>query len=205
MRRQRRTQPSGGTGPERFDPTSGRATGVLGLLSSAALVGFAIALHDGVWLSVLAAGLFLGVVVWAALLRPRVSLSASHLELRNMLETVEIPLLAVESVVVRQLFVVWAHEKRYTNPGVGRSLREVTRGPREATAPRPGGSLRLNYADYVTERILGRVDDALAEHGIRRRSPAQRELEADVRRRPAWPEIGALVACLVAFVLTVLL
>ncbi|MCW2852334.1 MAG: hypothetical protein JWM84_1998, partial [Nocardioides sp.] len=90
--------------PERFAPTSGRVMGLIGMVLSLGVVGIGLFDRDaGIADSVIAACALLALLLWAAMLRPRVSLVGDDLELRNMLETVRIPLAAVEELAVRQL------------------------------------------------------------------------------------------------------
>ena len=168
--------------------------------------------------AVAAGALLGGVLVWASLLRPRVSASRETLFLRNMLETIHVPLAAVDELVVRQVLTVRVGEKKYVCPAVGRKLRKVMRAPRPAPLLGPrvtddmvddlakatdhalGPSSEperpatdIDYADHVEDRLRDLVADARERHGIRRYSDEAEALARDVRRRPAWPEIAALV------------
>lgn len=207
---------------ERFDPTGGRAIGVLGLVAAAVLVVLAVAARQGPWLSLVTGGILLAILVWSALLRPAVSVDSTTVVLRNMLETVHIPLPAVRTVVVRQMLVVHTADKRFVNPSVGRSLREVARGgarqrgsssggfsssfglwtPPVGTAPSRATSPRIDYPDYVTERIMYRVEESRRVHGVHRGSAEESRHADDAERRPAWPEIIGLGLAVVAFVFT---
>jgi hypothetical protein len=198
--------------PERFAPTSGRIVGVIGLLLAAAIVGFGLVDRDsGIadWLIALAA--LAGVLVWAAVLRPRVSLVGAHLELRNMLETVSIPLAAIEEMALRQLLAVRVGDKRFLCPALGRSRRQL-RGRPAFGSGAVAGRLRskpadtrtsVDYADFVEQRIRQRMEDERAARGIRPGSAEQLALASEVRRQRAWPEIVALAVLAVAVVVTV--
>jgi hypothetical protein len=173
----------------------------------------------------------LGVLVWASVLRPRVWVGQGDLVLRTMLETVRIPLAAVETVVLRQVLVVTAGGRRYVCPALGRSRKALVRGPGRAGggggigafvgvrswgdgAPAEGDevarrsherALGVDYPRYVEGRLLELTDRARLEARVRPGSDAQRELAAGVRREPAWPEIAALALSAVALVVLVLL
>jgi hypothetical protein len=204
---------------ERFRPTSGRIAGGLAVLLAAAVVVVSLLRPGDVTAPVTAGAAFGGVLAWAALLRPRVSASDSTLFLTNMLETVEIPLAAVDELVVRQVTVVRAGERTFRSPALGRKLRKVLGvgrprqlfmpGLAEATADElgPAGeavthATHVDYADHVESRLRVLVEEARTRAGVRRYSDESLALAAGVRRRPAWPEIGALVVTGVVFVLT---
>ena len=65
---------------------------------------------------------FAAIVSYAALLRPAVRVDAGALVLRNMIDTNVIPLALIDEVVVRQVLVVRADEKRYVSPAIGNSF-----------------------------------------------------------------------------------
>lgn len=186
---------------ERFRPTGGRVVGVLGLALAALAV--VIALVDGpggFGASVVAGAVALGVLTWAAMLRPAVWATSETLVFRNMLEVVRIPLAAVEQVAVRQVLAVRAGEKRYVSSAVGRSLRQTMKAGR-----RDPGVAPSSYPDFVEDRIAQLADDARARRGIKRWSDEQAALAGEVRRQPAWLEIGLVAVTLVAFVVTLVL
>ncbi len=198
--------------PERFTPTSGRVMGVVGVLLATGvvvvgLVDRQVGFSDWV-VAGAAAG---GVLSWMALLRPRISLVGGDLELRNMTETVTIPLAAVEELAVRQLFAVRVGDKRFLSPALGKSRGQLTRGGRPGAFGAAVGKMRskpadgnvsVDYPDFVEQRIRGRMDDARASLGVRLGSAEQVALASGVRREPAWAEILALGASLIAFVAT---
>lgn len=203
---------------ESFNATSGRFTGVLGLVVVVALFALGLQQYGADFpLAQLFALAFAAVLVWSALLRPRISMTGSTLVLRNMLETVEIPLAAVDRLVVRQMMAVRAGGRRFVNPGVGRPFSEVRRGsnPRTSvtrgalgmfsTGP-PGASKNtVNYADFVEERVRDAVATARRDLHIEVGSAEQEELATRIRRRPAWPEIVLLVVTGVGLAVTLLL
>ncbi|GAB3256786.1 hypothetical protein [Nocardioides dilutus] len=205
---------------EHFAPTGGRIVGVLGLLIAAGVAGLWVGDRDGVPAPVAAGALVGGVLAWASLLRPRVSVSRDTLHLRNMLETIHVPLAAIDQLVVRQVLAVRVGEKRFVSPAVGRKLRKAMRGKRPdhvflprlpdrlddavgpAAAPeRPPTT--VDYADHVEERLRERIADARTRHGVRAYSDEAAALARDVRRQPSWPEIVALVLSTALLVVTV--
>ncbi len=206
-------------GLERFAPTGGRVVGVVGLVMAAGFVVLWALDRDAVPAPVAAGALVAGVLVWAALLRPRVSVSRETLFLRNMLETVHVPLAAVDEIVVRQVLAVRVGDRKFVSPAVGRKLRKVMRAPRPA--PMLGPSVPdaiddglgptsvseriptdIDYVDHVESRLRERIAEARTRHGVTRYSDEAEALAREVRREPAWPEIAALVVTATLFVLT---
>jgi hypothetical protein len=194
---------------EIFRPTSGRVTGVLGLVLvvGVVVIGLVDRTH-GFPLPVVAVALVIGVLVWAAMLRPRVWATEEDLVLRNMMHTAWIPLAAIEQVVVRQVLAVSAGEKRYVSPAVGRSWRQTLKSNRARGADDPekaSTDVRTpSYPDFVEERISRLAEEARARRGIGLLSDEQLALAAGVRRRWAWPELVGLVVAGVLFVLSLL-
>ncbi len=175
---------------ERFRPTSGSLLGYFGLLMAAGAVAVTVVgRDDGVPATVGWVALLVATLVWAAMLRPRVWVTRSHLVLRNMLDTVSIPLAAVEQIVVRQVLAVRAGEKRYVSPAVGKSLRQTVWSGRPPAGNRPAVP---SYPDFVEERLHHFAEEARARAGIRLMSDEQLALAAGVRRDRAWPEIVVL-------------
>ncbi|GAB7006063.1 hypothetical protein JCM18899A_35360 [Nocardioides sp. AN3] len=175
-----------------FDVTSGRVTGVLGLVAAAivVVVGVVDAHVPGV-----IAGLIVAVLTWLVLLRPRVGMSETDLLLRGIVTTVVIPLASVESVAVRQVLAVWADGRRYVNAAIGRTFREINRQRRGAGTVEDVPSRELKYADHVTTMITDRSRTA-------RRDGAPM---GPVRREWAWLELALLVALVVAEIAALLL
>jgi hypothetical protein len=193
---------------ERFRPTSGRFTGIVLVVGALSLAVLSVVDDDAVIPEVGVAALFVAVLGWVVTLRPRVSLVGDDLELRGMLDSVAIPLAAVEELAVRQVLAVRAGDRRFTSPALGRSLRSLVKANRPSEVPDDAGPAKVwseSYPEYVEERIRQRVDDAVARAGIRRGSDDQVALACGVRRRAAWPEIIALVGTAVATVLVLAL
>ncbi len=199
----------GNNSDERFPPTSGRVLGTLGLVIGLVLA-VAVVTEGGSW-TVAALGLLFAAVSWVALLRPRVAIEDDVLVMRNMVDTVRIPLAAVEEVVVRHVLAVRAGEKRYTSPAVGRPRRQLRKDDLLGTSNGSAGGDGSGAA--VADQTL--ADQAFAlfvEQRIRERARTTRERQgitpdqADpVVRALAVPEIALLVlsvgALLVAIVL----
>lgn len=190
---------------EHFRPTSGRVTGVLALLLAAAVLLIGVLDRGAVAPWAMAAAALAGSLAWASMLRPALWVSAGTLVMRNMLETVTIPLAAIEEVAVRQVTAVRVGERRFVSTVVGRSLRRAVAHGRGAERPGDGTpATRLPYPDFVDERLHRLADDARAAAGVRRGSAEQQALAAGVRRQPAWLPIGLVAASTLALVLTLL-
>ncbi len=205
---------------EHFRPAGGRVIGVWGVLLAMTVVVTWALNRDDVSASVAALALFVGVAVWAALLRPRVSATRETLILCNMLETVHVPLAAVDEMVVRQVLALRVGDKRFVSPAVGRKLRTVMRAPKpnqligprlddvvpdEFGKPDPERPVtEVDYVDHVEQRIRELIADAHQRHGVRTDSEEAQALARGVRREPAWPEIGALALTAALCVVTLL-
>lgn len=193
---------------ESFRPTSGRITGVLGLVLVALVVVLGLVYRTrGFPLPVVTAALVMGVLVWAAMLRPRVWATEEDLVLRNMMHTAWIPLAAIEQVAVRQVLAVSVGEKRYVSPAVGKSSRQTLKSNRAPTTAGAGETstraVTASYPEFVKERIVALAEAARAQHGVAMLSEEQLALGAGVRRRWAWPEVAGLVVATLLFVLSV--
>lgn len=202
---------------EKFEPTSGQFTGWLG-----AVVGLATAAFAGIVghrPTALGALLFTA-LVWAATLKPRLRIEGDQLVLRNMLETVRIPLAGIEQLASRQVFAVRTADRRYVSTAVGRSWRKALAGNRNessrisdrivptsgsSSAPLPGPvgagfGEGMDYADYVEERVREAVAADRLRLGIAAMSEESAALAAHVRREPAWLEIVLIGVLLAAYV-----
>ncbi len=199
------TESADAAGIEWFRPTSGRVMGLAGQVIAVCLVVAAVWYHREPFSAELGlAAVFGAVLVWSAILRPRLGLSPSALVMHNMLETVTIPLAAIEELSIRQVTAVRAGDHRYISPAVGKSWRTLARG--DKTARRSDGlPSQRSYPDFVEERIRHAVNDARDLAGVRRGSAEQVALGKAVRREPAWPEIVALALSGVALVIAFLL
>ncbi len=179
---------------ERFRSTSGRITGIIALVLVAAVV--AIGLLDrenGYPAPVVWGALVVGVLVWSAMLRPRLWATSSSLVMRNMLSTTSIPLAAIEQVLVRQVVAVRAGDQRYVCPAVGKSWRQALKSDRPAHPDKPPKpDTAVPYATFVEDRLHQLTEEARAREGVALLSDEQLALAGGVRRDWAWPEIAAL-------------
>jgi len=198
---------------EKFAQNGGHlVAGVGAVIVVAMLVGWALDPGE-VPLWVVPLALVIAVVIWASTLRPRVLVHGSSLVLRNMLSTVRIPLAAVEGVAVRQVLAVRAGDSRYFCAGAGRSLRQAMRGSTMQHARQQVGGLTgevaavaepgMVYADYVEMRVHELIKADRDRRGVKAMSPEVEALAAEVQREPAWPEIAALCATVLLFLLAV--
>ena len=187
---------------ERFRPTSGRLLGVIGLVLAAAVVAAGLLDSAGdLPVPLIAGAVAFGVLIWSAMLRPRVWATESDLVMRNMFDTVRIPLAAIETVAVRQVLAVGAGDARYVSPAIGQSWRRTVKAGHAARKP----AAAEPYPGFVEERIRQLAQDAQARLGVRRYSAEQAELAKGIRRQPAWVEIGVLVLAGLVFVVSLFL
>jgi hypothetical protein len=173
---------------EYFKPTSGQIIGFIGIIVALAVI--VVSVVDGVHGSdpaVIAATLFLGISVWAAMLRPRVGVSQEVLVMRNMVTEVRIPLAAIEDMALRQVLAVRVGDRRFESPAIGRSLRSIVK---QGSAPPDPVA---NYPDFVEERIRARMESARERSRIAMKSDEQVALGSDVRLDWAWPELVGLI------------
>ncbi len=205
---------------QRYSQTSGRVLGVIGVVAAAVTAAMVLRSEEPSYATV-AFCVFFGALAWAALLRPRLELGRSDLVLRNMLSTDTVPLAAVESVTVRQVLVVFAGDRRFTSPAVGRTRRQLVKDnfrgsgrghggmmgmlPAFPSSPEKPDNPKSSFGLFVEERVRSRVADALAREGIKARSGDQARLAEGITRRPAVVEILVLTSSLVAAVVLVVL
>jgi hypothetical protein len=189
---------------ERFQPTSGRLSGILGLVTAAVILVLAVAAGDAdrpLGVAIIAA--LGGLLVWAALLRPALWVTDRDLVLRGMFRTDRIPLAAIDRVVVAQVLAVTAGGRRFVSPTIGYTARQTARAnarrPESPSAKVP--SSVDTHQGFVEERLNHLAQDARDRQGIARGSSEQQALAAGVRRSYAWPELAGVAACLVAFLI----
>jgi len=197
----------------RFRPTGGRVMGSLAVI--AALVVVAIAASDPgvVPAPVVAGAILLGVLGWASMLWPRVSVTAEDLVLRTMVEYQRLPLAAIEDLAVRQVLAVRVGDKRYVSTAIGKSWRKAV-GDKPDTprdADRPGTRTdadkpitEVAYVDYVEQEIRNRMEQARAEAGVGLLSDEQLALAAGVRREPAWLPIILIAVAVLGLLASIL-
>lgn len=188
---------------EVFRPTSGRIMGALSLPVAAVVVLVAVLDGEGGFgPRIGATAALLGVLAWASMLRPGLSLTAEHLVMRNMLETIRIPLVAIEELAVRQVLAVRVGDRRFVSPVVGRPWRKLVK-PTGQKQPDPSRPLtEVPYAEFVEQQIRARADDARDRAGVRRGSDEQLALADGVRREPDWLPIGLVALAVLAVVVS---
>ncbi len=191
----------GGAATERFQPNSGRLTGVIGLVLVTTAVVLVIVERDVDTLTwMVPAALLTGVVIWIFLFRPAVSVVGDDLVLRGAVSTTYVPLAAIEDVGVGRVLAVSAGGRRYVSGAIGRGRREAARDDRLDASSVAG----LSYGGYVEQRLSGLVKDALMFAHVTRHSPEQAALAEGVRRTWAWPEIAALVVTAIVLLVVAL-
>ena len=195
---------------ENFRPTNSRVFGVLAVLSGAVIPLLWVFDRDAgipgwlVW-----ASLLFGVLAFGSMLLPTISLTPERLVLRNMFETVSIPLAAVEQVAVRQVTAVLAGEKRYISSAVGKSWRKALRSGSPAgsdpTELKPADPHEMAYADFVQQRIYERAGQERQRLGIANSSDEQLEAALGIEREPHWPMIGVAALCVLGMIAAIVL
>jgi hypothetical protein len=176
-----------------FKPTNGTAMGLLGVTLAVVVIALAAWTERSIFgLQLGLAAALVGVLAWMVLLRPRVRVYADTLVLRNMASDTYLPLVRVETVVVRHTLNVWVDDRRYTCPGIGRSTRSMMRAARSTGVDRGSGE---DYQTFVETTIL-----ELADAARREQLP-----EPSLRREWAWFELGILAVVSVAFVVSLVL
>ena len=198
---------------ERFERNGGTLTGIAGFVVAAVCVVAGVVDPGDVPLWVPALGVLLAVLVWAATFRPRVWVEPGTLVLRNMLETVRLPLAAVEEVAVRQVMAVRAAGTRYVASGTGRTLRQALRGSAVQRAREEMGGLRaeassvvepgMAYGDFIELRLRDLIAEDRLRRGVKAYSSDVDALAEEVQREPAWLEIVLLVVSVAFLVLAV--
>ena len=163
---------------EWFKPTSGRITGVLARPRGRPwLVVLAVLDRDQAHALPLALGaVFVGVIAWATMLRPGLAVSPTTLVLRNMLETVHVPLAAIEEMVVRQVLAVRAGGPSLRLAGDREVLAQGADRGQGGGRAEPGPPSRRSsrsYADFVEARVRHRATRPAPVRGCAVGSPEQ--------------------------------
>ena len=176
-----------------------RAAGSTGwmtvVLAALVVVAGVVYLDEGFPLWVVGAALLVGILAWAAMLRPALWVTREHLVMRNLAETVHIRLAAVEEMAVRQVLAVRAADRRWVSTVVGP---HVAQGPdvahARAASPTTGAGPAegMHYADFVENRLHELVDKARTAAGVRPGSQEQLALPDAVRRERAWLPLGLI-------------
>jgi hypothetical protein len=202
--------------PDRlFRPTSGTAVGWTGVVLAS--IGLVAALVDDHTLGgarfALAAAIF-GLLVYCFMLRPRLVIGRSHLELRNPFGSWHVPLAGVRKVVVRAVTRVYTDDRRFDGVAVGRPVRSMVRGKhgRQASVGVPGlGATRITEDPTATRAPRGQLDtDMVADLVVEQillaadRAREAAEPTGTPTRSWAWPELTALAVLVVALVVSLL-
>ena len=190
----------------RFRPSSGLVMGSLAVIAALVVVGIAVVDPGAVALEVVAGVVLVGVLGWATMLWPRLSVTTEELVMRNVVETVRVPLAAIEQLAVRQVLAVRAGDKRHVSPALGRSWRKAMVGDQPTTrkdADRP--ITEVDYVDYVEQEIRDRMERARSAAGVSLLSDEQLALAQRVRREPAWLPIALITAAVLGLLVTILL
>ncbi len=188
----------------RFRPTSGLIMGSLAVIAALVVVGIAVADPGEMPAQVVTGAVLIGVLGWATMLWPRLSVTSEDLVMRNVVETVRLPLAAIEALAVRQVLAVRVGDKRYVSTALGRSWRKAMVGDKPAT--RKDSDLpvtEIDYVDYVEKEVRDRMERARNVAGVTLLSDEQLALAAGVRRQPAWLPIlliaGSVLAVVASF------
>ncbi len=190
----------------RFRPTSGRIMGSLAVMAALGVVGIAVTDPGAVPMAVAAGAALVGVLGWATMLWPRLSVTADDLVMRNMLETVRVPLVAIEELALRQVLAVRAGDKRYVSSAVGKSWRKAMVGDKPVTRKKADMPItEVDYVDHVEQEIRNRMEQARAAAGIKLLSDEQLALAAGIRREPAWLPITLIVAAVLGLLVSIVL
>ena len=197
-----RLQDDGEVVVERFQPTSGRFSGWAAVLLSAAVVVAMVAyLDDGFPAWVGGVGLLVGVLSWAAMLRPALWVTEEHLVMRNLAETVQIRLAAVEELVVSQVLAVRADDRRLVSTVLGRTWRKSMMS-RRAPSSQDGPHEGMRYVDWAEHRLRELVDAARDRAGVTAGSEEQRAMPDAVRREPALLPLALIAVAAVLMVVS---
>jgi hypothetical protein len=121
--------------------------------------------------------------------------------LRGMFSTQHVPLAAIDTVVVSQVLAAKVGDRRYVSPVIGYTVRQTLKArSRDGLGPSSSAPAASNeHQAFVEARIAALAEDARDRLGIRKGSPEQQALAADVRRTWAWPELAGCAALVVAF------
>lgn len=187
---------------ERFHPTSGRVTGWSTVVLAAAVVVAGVAyLDEGFPAWVVGVALLVGVLAWAAMLRPALWATREHLVMRNVAQTVHIRLAAIEEMTVRQVLAVRAGDRRWISTVVGRPWRKTITTRRTPDTSGEGNPQEgMPYADFVEDRLFELSESARTAAGVRAGSREQLALPDAVRREPAWLPIALISVAVVVLV-----
>lgn len=193
-----------------FGSGSSRVMGGLTVLVALVVAGVSLVEGEGrSRLLVAAIAVLAAVLAWASMLRPALTLVGEDLVLRNMLETVTVPLAAISSIDVRQVVVVRAGRRKFTSSAIGRTRRQLNKdsggGPRLARGTKTAGAggaghAGASYGALVEQQLRARVVAACDVAGVKDGSAEQEAFVARIERQRAVPEIAAMALALLAVV-----
>jgi hypothetical protein len=197
-----------------YTPTTGTVSGWTGLVIAGAFV-LAVLLGDWSVGSVryAVAALIFALLMWCYMLRPRVVIGGSEVELRNPFSSWHVPLVDVRSVEVRAVTMLTTEERRYDGVAVGRPARTLLRGGQQRTRflATPGRTTRLPNEPEATRLQRGQLDanaiaDLVVEQVLFGADQARERGETSRPARRSWAslEIGGLVALVATFVVSLL-
>ena len=189
---------------ERFPPSgSSRLLGVLSLVVLVAFLGWS--LVTSVSLVVILGTVVVAALVWAYNVRPSLRITGETLVLRNPLQTITIPVIAIEYVRVTFYVVVRIGDQRFTCPAISRSRRKMTTPTAGMISGAEAGPLGGEvYPDLVEAKITQRARELRTSRGVELFTPEHETYADQVVRTWAWPEIAVLVISGVALVVVVL-
>ena len=179
-------------GLEKYRSGGGQVTGGVGLLATGIVAVLVLVDYPSGGWKILLGCVFVGLGVWAVLLRPAVLLTGDRVLLKGIASEVSIPLAAVEGAVISQFVVVRAAGRSWSCPGVGRNRRQIARLGGAPTAPDPTDTNTGLVANQLVARLEQRAEDERAKLGIAAMSDEQFALADDVRRVWSWPLLAVL-------------
>jgi hypothetical protein len=195
-----------------YTPTTGTVSGWTGLVIAGA---FVLAVLLGDWsvgsARYAVAALIFALLMWCYMLRPRVVIGGSEVELRNPFSSWHVPLVDVRSVEVRAVTMLTTDERRYDGVAVGRPARTLLRGNQQRSRflATPGRTTRLPNEPEATRLQRGQLDanaiaDLVVEQVLFGAGQARERGEPSRPARRSWAalEIGGLVALVAAFVVS---
>ena len=197
-----------------YTPTSGTVSGWIGLVIAGAFLVAVLAGDRSVGGARYAfAALIFALLLWCYMLRPRVVVGGSDVELRNPFSSWHVPLVDVRSVEVRAVTMVTTDARRYDGVAVGRPARTLLRGGQQRARfmSTPGRTMRLPNEPEATRLQRGQLDanavaDLVVEQVLFAAGQARERGETSRPATRTWAalELAGLVALAVALVVTLL-
>jgi len=197
-----------------YTPTTGTVSGWTGLVIAAAFVIAVVASDWSVGGARYAlAALIFALLMWCYMLRPRVVIGGSEVELRNPFSSWHVPLVDVRRVEVRAVTMLTTDERRYDGVAVGRPARTLLKGNQQRTRflSTPGRTMRLPNEPEATRLQRGQLDanavaDLVVEQVLFGADQARERGERSRPARRSWAalELGGLAALALALVVTLL-